>query len=289
LIFDLQQLFTYHFMQNAFWAGTLTALMAGAMGYFMVLRAQSFAGHAMAHVGFAGASGALLFGWLPVVGLLVFCFGAAIGIALLSERQTKTQSGHGVAIGTILTFSIGLGVFFLQLSHTYAENIYAILFGSVLGVSDDDVRVVVLTTVVTLAGLLAVARPLLFASIDPDVAEARGVPVRLLSKVFLVLLAFTVAQAVQVVGALLIFGLLVTPAAIAQQLTARPAMAIGLSILLALLFTWAGLAVAYFTPYPVGVFITGLAFGTYVLVRLFQVGHAVFVRRSHFQRQGVVG
>lgn len=279
LIVDVQQLFAYHFMQNAFLAGTLIALIAGAVGYFMVLRGQSFAGHTLANVGFAGATGAVLLGWSPVVGLLVFCIGAALGIDLLGGRQTKTQWGHDVAISTIQTFALGLGLLFVRLYSSYAAGIYALLFGTVLGISDRDVSVIALTTVVTLVGLVAIGRPLLFASIDPDVALARGVPVLLLSRAFLVLLAFAVAQAVQVVGVLLIFALLVTPAAIAQQVTPRPGMAIGLSILLALLFTWAGLAVAYFTPYPVGFFITGFAFGTYVVVRLFRLGQSLLLRR----------
>ena len=283
LIADAQQLFAYHFMQNAFLAGTLIALLAGAVGYFMVLRGQSFAGHTLANVGFAGAVGAKLIGWSPVVGLLVFCLGAAVGIGVLGERNTRMQWGQGVAIGTIQTFALGLGILFIQLSSSYAAGIYTILFGAVLGISDRDVSIIAFTTVVTLAVLVTVARPLLFASIDPKVAEARGVPVRLLDNAFLVLLAFATAQAVQVVGVLLIFALLVTPAAIAQQVTARPSAAVALSIFLALLFTWLGLAIAYFTPYPVGFFITSLAFGMYGLVRLFRL---LLTRRARAIRQG---
>lgn len=272
LVTDLQQVLAYHFMQNAFAAGTLIALIAGAVGYFMVLRGQSFAGHTLANVGFAGAAGAALVGWSPVVGLLIFGIAAALLIDLLGGKHTKSQWGQDVAIGTTQTFALGLGLLFIRLYSSYAAGIYALLFGAVLGISDRDVRVIALTTAITLVGLVAIARPLLFASIDPDVAEARGVPVRLLSRAFLILLAFAVAQAVQVVGVLLIFALLVTPAAIAQQVTARPAVAVCLSILLALLFTWAGLTVAYFTPYPVGFFITSFAFGTYCLVLLLRLG-----------------
>ena len=177
-------------------------------------------------------------------------------------------------IGTIQTFALSLGLLFVHLSSSSnAAGVYAILFGAVLGISDRDVIVIALTTVVTLVGLMAIARPLLFASIDPDVALARGVPVLLLDNAFLVLLAFAVAQAVQVVGVLLIFALLVTPAAIAQQITAHPMVAVGLSVFLALLFTWIGLAIAYFTPYPVGFFISSLAFGAYALVRFFKFVH----------------
>jgi zinc/manganese transport system permease protein len=268
LVADLQQLFAFHFMQNAFVAGTLIALIAGAIGYFMVLRGQSFAGHALANVGFAGAMGAVLAGWPPVIGLLLCGLGAAIGIDSLSGRLTQTRQGQDVAISIMQTFALGLGLLFFHLSTRHAAGIYATLFGTILGVSDRDVVLIALTATITLIGLILIARPLLFSSLDPDVASARGVPVRFLDRTFLILLAFAVAQAVQVVGILLIFALLVTPAAIAQALTARPIGGIGLSMLLALSFTWIGLAIAYFTPYPVGFFITSLAFGTYLLVLL---------------------
>ncbi|MDR9898484.1 metal ABC transporter permease [Aetokthonos hydrillicola Thurmond2011] len=276
---SIQQLFAYHFMQTAFLAGTLIALIAGSVGYFMVLRGQSFIGHTLANVGFAGAAGATLIGWSPVLGLLVFSAAGAIGISLLGGRYKHTQLGQGVAIGTVQTFTLSLGLLFVHLSSSSnASLVYTILFGAVLGISDRDVSVIALTTLVTLAGLMAIARPLLFASIDPDVALSRGVPVLLLDNIFLVLLAFAVAQSVQVVGVLLIFALLVTPAAIAQQLTSNPAVTVGLSISLAVLFTWAGLAIAYYTPYPVGFFITSLAFATYALVRLFKLVRRIVLR-----------
>lgn len=272
-ITDLQLLFQYHFMQNAFLAGTIVAIVAGVVGYYMVLRAQTFAGHALAHVGFAGATGALLFGLSPIVGLLVVGIGAALGIGALEERQGTAQLSDGVAVAAVFTFGLGLGLLFLHLYAGQAENAYAILFGAVLGISDSDVLLIAVTAVVALSALGLIARPLLFASIDPDVARARGLPVRALSTGFLVLVAFAVAQAVQVVGTLLIFALLVTPAAIAQRLTARPSLSVVLSVLLALLFTWLGLAIAYFAPYSVvGFYVTSLAFGTYALVRLVSTG-----------------
>lgn len=277
IVADLQQLFAFHFMQNAFLAGTLVALAAGAVGYFMVLRSQSFAGHTLAQVGFPGALGAVLLGYSPVLGLVAFGLGAALLIGVLSARELK---GQDVATGLVLAFSLGLGLLFIRLAHyNNTTGVYSLLFGSVVGVSDRDIAPIALTTLVTLAVLVVIARPLLFASIDPEVAAVRGVPVRLLSTLFLVLLAFAVAEAVKVVGVLLIFALLVTPAAIAQQLTARPALSVGLSILLALLFTWSGLAVGYFTPYPIGFFITSFAFGTYALVRLSRAASAWAARR----------
>src|SRR6266567_4532171 len=207
LVADIQILLHYPFMQNAYLGGTLVALTAGIMGYFMVLRSQSFAGHSLANVGFAGATGADLFGIPPVVGLFLAGLLAAAGIQTLNLAARERRQSD-IAVGAVFT-----------------------------------------------------------ASLDPDVAAASGVPVRLLAFGYLVLLALTVAVAVQVVGVLLIFALLVTPAAIAQEVTTRPAVAAAVAVALALIFTWVGLAVGYFTPYPVGFFITTFAFGTYALVR----------------------
>lgn len=266
LVADLQQLFAYPFMQNAYLAGTLVAVVAGVVGYFMVLRSQSFAGHTMAKIGFPGALGAVLLGVSPIIGLIGFGLGAALLINLLSSREHK---GQDAAVGIVLAFGLGLGLLFVRLSHANnTTGLYSILFGFVIGVSDSDLGPIALMTFVTLITFAVIARPLLFASIDPEVAAARGVPVRFLSILFLGLLAFAVAEAVQFVGALLIFALLVTPAAIAQQISARPGVSAGLSVVLALLFTWLGLGIGYFTPYPIGFFITSLAFGTYALVRL---------------------
>ena len=268
LLLDLQQLLVFHFMQNAFLAGTLIALVAGAAGYFMVLRGQSFAGHTLANVGFAGAAGAAVLGIAPAVGLLVFCVAAAVAIGPLASREATSDRGAAVAIATVHSFFLGLGFLFERLYAHYAGGIYALLFGAVLGISDADVRIVAATAMVTLTALLFLGRPLLFASIDPAVAASRGVPVRLVSALFLVTLALAVAEAVQVVGILLIFSLLVTPAAIARRVSTRTGVGVALAMLLALLFTWAGLATAYFTPYPVGFFISGFAFVSYALVRL---------------------
>ena len=280
LLTDLHLLLRYHFMHNAFLAGAVVALVAGTIGYYMVLRRQSFAGHALSHVGFTGAAGALLVGASPLIGLLVAGTVAALGMGLLEDREGAARSGDGIAIAAVFTFGLGLGVLFLHLYAGQAENAYAILFGAVLGISDRDVVIIAVTAAISLVVLAAIARPLLFASIDPSVAQARGVPVRALSLIFLLLLAFAVAQAVQVIGTLLIFALLVTPAAIAQRLSTRPAVAMWLSVMLALCFTWLGLAIAYFAPYSVvGFYITTLSFGTYALVRLTETGYAGAIRR----------
>jgi zinc/manganese transport system permease protein len=161
-----------------------------------------------------------------------------------------------------------LGFLFVHLSTAQANNVYNVLFGNVLGISDADVRITGFTAIPSVALVLLAARPLLFASVDPIVAEARGVPVRMLGLGFLLVLALVVAVAVQVVGVLLIFALLVTPAATARRLSARPMVGIILSAVLAIVFTWTGLIAGYFTPLPVSFFITTFAFWVYVLVRV---------------------
>ncbi|GAC1579464.1 MAG: metal ABC transporter permease [Ktedonobacteraceae bacterium] len=286
LLADIQILFHYHFMQNAYLAGTLVALAAGMIGYFMVLRNQSFAGHSLANVGFAGATGAALLGIAPVVGLFLAGLLAAIGIQTLNVA-TRQNRQSDIAVGAVFTASLALGFLFVHLSTAeYAANIYNVLFGNVLGISDTDVHIIAWSTLLLLGVLVVIARPLFFASLDPNVAEAHGVPVRLLSFGYLVLLALEVAVAVQVVGVLLIFALLVTPAAIAQDVTTRPTMAVLVAVVLALLFTWAGLAVGYATPYPVGFFITTFAFGTFVLVRGARLVHRVLLRRQSYTDGG---
>ena len=261
-------LFHYHFMQNAFLAGTVVAIAAGAMGYFLVLRGQTFAGHSFANVGFAGATGAALLGIPTVVGLLGGGMLAAVGVRWL-RIGIKQTAGADAAIGAVYTLFLAMGYLFIHLSTTeYAAGIYNVLFGNVLGIDDAGVRSSFILTAVALATLAVIGRPLLFASVDPVVAEARGVPVQALSLIFLMLLAVMVAAAVQVVGVLLIFALLVTPAATARLLTGKPVMAVGTSIALALGFTWAGLAAGYYTPWPVSFCISTFAFGTYLSVHV---------------------
>jgi zinc/manganese transport system permease protein len=267
LVADVQLLLQFHFMQNAFVAGTLVALLAGAAGYFVVLRGQSFVAHMLSQVGFPGAAAGVLVHVSPVFGLIVFCVAAALGISWTGGNLDAGRRAESAAVGSILAFSLGLGLLFFRLYAGSAAGIYSFLFGTILGISDRDVLLTLIVAVLSLAALSVIGRPLVFATVDPEVAEARGVRVRLLSLAFLVILALAVAITVQIVGTLLIFALLVAPGASALQLTARPGRALGLSIVLSLGFTWAGLAFAYFTDLPVGFFITTLAFSAYVLVR----------------------
>lgn len=261
---DAQALLQFAFMRNAFAAGTIVAVIAGVVGYFVVLRSLSFAGHALAHIGFAGATAAVVIGWNPIAGLLAFTIGSGLGMGALGKRIY----GRDVVIGIVLAWTLGLGVLFLSLYTGYATEAYALLFGEILGISQQDVVVTLIVGLATLLALLAIYRPLLFASLDEEVAEARGVPTRWLAIAFMALLALAVAEATQVIGVLLIFALLITPAAIAERLTARPGYAIAISVALALVFTWSGLIAAFYLPYPVSFFITTFAFAAYLCVRL---------------------
>src|SRR5712664_908615 len=233
LIADLQEIFRYQFMQHAVEAGTVVAIVAGIVGYFVVLRGSSFAAHALSHIGFAGAAGAVVAGLSPVVGLLAFTLGSGAAIGALGNRLR----GRDVTIGIVLAWTLGLGVLFISLYRGYATEAYALLFGEILGISERDVLVTLVAGVITLVALVVVYRPLLFSSVDEELASAKGVPITLLSVAFMAILAVAVTEAVQVVGVLLIFALIVTPAAIAVRFTSRPALAIATGIVLALAFT----------------------------------------------------
>ena len=262
IFYDFQQMWHYQFMQHAFEAGTLVAIVAGIVGYFVVLRRSSFAAHALSHIGFAGAAGAVLFGLSPVLGLLLFTSVGGVGMTLLGSRAAHRD----VQIGTVLAFMLGLGVLFISMYTGYATEAYSILFGEILGISSTDVLVTAIAASVILGAVAFVYRPLLFASLDEDVAEAKGLHMHMLGIVFMLLVAFATSIAVQVVGVLLIFSLMVTPAAIAQRLEKRPWRALVVSVFISLMATWLGLLVAFYEPYPVSFFITTIVFTVYILV-----------------------
>ena len=264
LVDDARQLFEFQFMVNAFRAGTIVAVVAGAIGWFMVVRRQAFAGHTLALVGFPGAAGAVWLGVSAVWGFFGFCVGAALLIAWLRPERGEGYSEESAGIGVVQAFALASGFLFVSLYRGFLNGINALLFGSFLGITDGQVLVLFVVAVAALAALAVVGRPLLFASIDPDVAAARGVRVRRLSVLFLVLLGLTVAEVSQITGTLLVFALLVMPAATAQLLTARPAVSMAITVLIGVVVTWLGLAVAYFTPYPIGFYVTTFAFAAYV-------------------------
>jgi len=253
-------IFDYEFMRNAFAATTIVAVVSGSIGYFLVLRGETFAGHALAHVGFPGATGAVLIGVSPFLGLTVFTLLAGLGISLVGERAHRD-----VAIGLVLTLSLGLGLLFLHFYTAYAGMATSLLFGNVLAISQQTVWVLLGMAVVTLAGLFVISRPLLFASLQPELAEARGVATGRLSTIFMLIVALATAQAMQIVGVLLVFALMVAPAATALLLTHRFATGLAVSVGLAVGIAWASLLLAYFTDWPTSFWITALGGLAYLL------------------------
>jgi zinc/manganese transport system permease protein len=268
LISDLQQMLGYQFMQHAFEAGTIVAIIAGITGYFVVLRRSAFTAHAFSEIGFAGAAGAVLLGIAPIAGLLLGSTLGGLAIAALGRRATNRDT----QIGIVLAFTLGLGLLFISLYTGYATEAYSILFGEILGINYGQVLLTLGAGVAIIGAVGLIYRPLLFASLDEDVAEAKGMPMVFIGTVFMLLVAVAVSFAVQVTGVLLIFSLMVTPAATAQYLARQPARAMTISVAIALGSTWVGLFVAFYTPYPVSFFITAIAFGLYLLVRLVLLG-----------------
>ncbi|HEX6548688.1 MAG TPA: metal ABC transporter permease [Candidatus Dormibacteraeota bacterium] len=269
LLADLQAMLAYDFMRNAFIASGCIALAAGLVGYFVVLRNQVFTTDALGHVAFTGGLGALLAGFDLLIGL----FGSCIGVALLMGSLGGRARARDIVIGTVFAWVLGVGVLFLSLytaaagSHESVVGI-SILFGSIFGLQSGPALIAAVVGLAASAALLLVARPLLFVSLDPDVAVARGVPVRIVAAIFMIVVAVTVAEAVQAVGALLVFGLMITPAAIAQSVTSRPYLGLGLSAMVALGAVWAGLTLAFWLPYPASFLIVALAFAGWLATRV---------------------
>ena len=251
----------YDFMQNAFAAATIVAIVSGAVGYFLVLRGQTFAGHALSHVGFTGATAAVLLGTSPLWGLVAVTVAGGIGMGLLGERLAQRD----VAIGVVLSLSLGLGLLFLHFYTAFATQATALLFGNVLAVDVDTVWALLGLGAVSLAALAVISRPLLFASLQPELAEAKGVSLRAYSVLFLAAVALATAECAQIVGVLLVFTLMVGPAAAAQRLTNGVIAGVLLSSGLALLEAWLGLTLAFYTDWPTSFWISALSAGIYLL------------------------
>jgi zinc/manganese transport system permease protein len=281
----VEQMLSYDFMRNAFLAGTAVALVAGLVGYFTLLRQLAFAGDALSHMTFAGALGAALFSLNPLIGVFGLTALAGVGIGALGERARARDEAVGIA----LAWALGLGVLFNSL---YTANSGATdsalgvktLFGSILGMQTPQVAVVTLIAVGVSLILLVMARPLLFATVDPDVAAARGTPTRLLGVGFLILLAITVGAATQITGALLIFALLILPAAAARRLTSRPYVGMALASLLAIVITWVGLTLTFYSSYPATFLISALALICYLAA----VAGVWFAKESPARRRAAV-
>ncbi|MGZ4359281.1 MAG: metal ABC transporter permease [Gaiellaceae bacterium] len=276
LLDDLRQMLSYPFMVNALEAGTIVAVMAGVSGWFMVLRRQTFAGHTLSVIAFPGAAAAALAGLPAAVGYFAFCGLGAIALAAATGAG-RSHSSESAAIGSLQALALALGFLFVSLYGGVLNGLSSLLFGSFLGITRAQVLTLLLVAAATIALIALAARPLFFASVDPEVARASDVPVRLLGLGFLLVLGLSVAETSQITGALLVFALLVTPAATAQQLTSRPVLGVALSVCFALAVTWTGLGLAYFSIYPVGFYISSLSFALYVVVR---IGRVLALRRA---------
>ena len=243
----ITDMFQYEFMTNAFAAAGIAAVVSGVVGYFLVMRGQTFAGHALSHIGFAGATGAGLIGLAPLWGLLGFTVAAGIVMGALSDRI----SNRDVAIGVVLALALGFGLLFLHYYTSFATQATALLFGNVLAVDHTMIATLAGLGVVTLAALAAIMRPLIFATLQPELAEAKGVPMRVISIVFLAIVALAVSACAQIVGVLLVFTLMVGPPAAAQRVTTGLWSGLFVSAALALAEAWLGITIAYETDWPV--------------------------------------
>jgi zinc/manganese transport system permease protein len=268
LVSDLHQLLVYPFMVHALQAGSIVALMAAVVGWFMVLRRESFVGHTLSIMSFPGASAAALAGLPLAAGYFAFCGASALVIAGGSRtRARRDPAQESAVIGTVQALALALGFLFLSLDHGVLEGLETLLFGSILGVTSGQVLTLLLLAVGVLAFFALAGRPLLFASIDEDVARARGIPVRRLSVAFLLVLGLAVAATAQITGPLLVFALLVAPAATARELTPRVGLGLVLSVAIALLIVWLGLGLSYFTEDSSGFFVSSIALALYAGAR----------------------
>ena len=258
----MEEIIRSDIFQKALLGGSLTAVLCAAVGYFMVLRALAFASEALTDIGFAGATGSVLLGWNPLLGMLGLGLLAVLSLVALGSRL----KGRDVQIGMVLSFALGLGVLFLSLyarsSATHANSGIGLLFGSLLSISGQLLTLLVIVAAAVLVVLLVIFRPLLFASIDPASAQAKGVPTRFLDFAFFFLLAATTAVSIQSMGFLLAFALLSAPAGAAHKLTRNPKLALPAAVLLGLGVTWISLLLAFFGPLkriPVGFYIASLS------------------------------
>lgn len=250
------------FMVNAWEAGTLVAIVAGVVGFFTVLRGSAFAAHAIPNSAFAGAAGASLIGVNAIVGLAVFSLLGAFTITGLGRRAR-----NDVATALAIVMMLGLGALFLSLTTEYAPEIYSLLFGEVLGVSSEELVPTAVIGAVCIAGILVLYRPLMLSSVMPDVAEAHGVSGRRMEALFLIVVAMATTMAVPIVGSLLIFSLLISPAAAAGSFTNKPYVAMALSVLIALATIWTAIALSYFTNLPIGFYVGSIGVVSYAAGR----------------------
>ena len=253
--------FAYDFVRNALIAGSLAAILGAVVGYFVVIRKVSFAAHALAHIGFTGATGAALFALSPLEGMLVISALAGVMMGASGDRVQRSD----VAIGMTLSICLGVGMLFLALYKGFSGQASAILFGNIFGVSRQQITQTVVLSAISLATLLAFSRRLLFASVQPDLAEARGVSLPAVSIVFMVILAVSVTLASQVVGILLVFALIIGPAGIAARFCRSFWSGVATSVCVGLLAVWAGILLACLTGWPPSFWITAILFVFYLI------------------------
>ena len=250
------------FMVNTWIVATIVAVVAGAVGFFVVLRGSAFVADALPTGAFAGAAGASLIGVSTLVGLGVFSLLGALGIGWLGRRGRQD-----VATALTLVTMLGLGSLFLSFSGQYASEVYSLMFGEVLGISVNEVAPVAFLGAVSVAALAVIYRPLLLTSVMPALGESRGIRAARVETLFLVVLALATSMALPVVGALLIFSLMIGPPAAARSFTDTPALAIGLSVVIAIGTVWAAIAASYQTNWPVGFFVGALGAVWYAVGR----------------------
>ena len=264
------------FMTDTWIVATMVAVVAGVVGFFVVLRGSAFVADALPTGAFAGAAGASLIGVNTLIGLGVFSLLGALGIGWLGRRAR-----HDVAVALALVVMLGLGVLFLSFTTEYAPEIYSLLFGEVLGISVNEIAPVAALGAVCIVAIIVMYRPLMLSSVMPEIAEARGVRAYRIEMCFLAVLALATSMALPVVGALLIFSLMIGPPAAARAFTNRPLVAMGLSVVIALATVWIAIAVSYHTNWPVGFFVGMIAAVCYAAGRIWTaVSQSRVVRRA---------
>jgi zinc/manganese transport system permease protein len=250
------------FMINSWVVATIVAVVAGCVGFFVVIRGSTFAAHALPLGTFPGAAAASLIGINELWGLIVFSGLGVIGISRLARHQR-----NDVATALTLVTLLGLGTLFLSLSSEYSQAVYALLFGEVLGISAGDIAPVAAISAVVISAMVLLFRPLLLSSVSSELSQARGVSAQRMDLLFLTILALATAMALPVVGALLVFSLMVGPASAARALTSRPVLAMCLSVGIALVTVWAAIAISYLSNWPVGFFVGAIAAISYGMGR----------------------
>lgn len=265
MIEQLTNYLSYDFVRNALMAGSIAAILGAVVGYFVIVRNVGFAAHALAHIGFTGAAGAALLGLTPLQGMLLISCTAGTVMGVSGNKFQRSE----LAIGMVLSIALGMGTLFLSLYQGFAGEATAILFGNIFGVSHVQIQETILLALLSLSGLALFARRLFFASVQPDLAESRGLSLTFLSIAFMVILAISVTLASQVVGTLLVFTLVIGPAGIASRICHGFWTTMLASLIVALSAVWSGILLACLTNWPPTFWITSILFVLYLTIEVF--------------------